>query len=49
MTSVRTIVDRIERGDPGSPVYLQQWWFQEDCEALLHDLIVARPGWEREA
>jgi hypothetical protein len=38
MTSVRTIVDRIERGDPGSPVYLQQWWFQEDCEALLHDL-----------
>lgn len=35
---IRTIVSKIKQSDPDSPVYLHQWWFQEDCEALLDDL-----------
>jgi hypothetical protein len=37
-TDIRTIVNRIKESEPDRPVYLQQWWFQEDCEVLLEDL-----------
>lgn len=36
---IRTIVNKVKQSHPDSPVYLQQWWFQEDCEALLDDLV----------
>jgi hypothetical protein len=35
---IRTIINRIRKSDPDNPVYLQQWWFQEECEALMDDL-----------
>jgi hypothetical protein len=37
-TDIRTIVNKIKQSDPENPVYLQEWWFQKDCEAFLDDL-----------
>jgi hypothetical protein len=36
-SDIRTIVNKIKQSDPENPVYLQEWWFQEDCKAFLDD------------
>ncbi|MGB8699545.1 MAG: cupin-like domain-containing protein [Thermosynechococcaceae cyanobacterium] len=37
-SDIRTIINRIKQSDLENPVYLQEWWFQEDYEAFLDDI-----------